>query len=223
MIRVPESELMSEAEQARAYSAADFSEPHEAFVRHFGERFPRFTAGEVLDLGCGPADVTTRFARNYPATRVLGIDGSREMLAEGARRVASHPAGSRVTLRELFLPSDALPCASFDAVISNSMLHHLREPAVLWSQAVAAARPGAPIFVMDLMRPPDLATAERFVALYAGDASPVLQQDFFASLVAAYEIDEVRAQLAAAGLGHLNVEAVSDRHLAAWGCAPSRS
>ncbi|MFN7951407.1 MAG: methyltransferase domain-containing protein [bacterium] len=219
MIRVPERELMDAADQARAYAEADFAEPHEAFVRHFGERFPAFQGGDVVDLGCGPADVTTRFARTYPGARVLGIDGSPAMLAEGRRRIASHPAGERITLRELFLPSEQLPRAGFDAVISNSLLHHVSEPAVIWSAARAAARTGAPIFVMDLMRPPDLATAERFVALYAGDAPPVLQHDYFASLLAAYEPDEVRAQLVACGLDHLVVEPVSDRHLVAWGVA----
>lgn len=217
MIRTPEPELMTAEDQARAYAEADFSEPHEAFVRRFAERFPDFSDGEVLDLGCGPADVTTRFARAYPAVRMMGVDGSVAMLAEGRKRLASSELAPRVTLRKLFLPCETLPRGAFDAVISNSLLHHLSDPAVIWQSARAAAKPGAPVLVMDLMRPPDLATAERFVNLYVGDAPPVLQQDFFASLLAAYELDEVTAQLAAVGLAHLTVEAVSDRHLVVWG------
>lgn len=217
MIRTPEPELMTAEDQARAYAEADFSEPHEAFVRRFVERFPGFEGGDVLDLGCGPADVTTRFARAYPGARMLGVDGSAAMLGEGRKRLAASDLAQRVTLKELFLPCEALPRESFDAVISNSLLHHLSDPAVIWESARAAAKPGAPVLVMDLMRPPDLPTAERFVNLYVGDAPPVLQQDFFASLLAAYELDEVKAQLAAVGLAHLTVEPVSDRHLVVWG------
>ena len=45
----------------------------------------------------------------------------------------------------------------------------------------------------------------------------MLKRDFHQSLLAAYTPDEVRAQLATAGLDQLKVEAVSDRHLIVWG------
>ena len=66
MKRIPEPELMDDPEQARAYALADFSEPHQAFIDHFARCFPRHRPRRVLDLGCGPADVTIRFARAYP-------------------------------------------------------------------------------------------------------------------------------------------------------------
>ena len=66
MERIPEPELMDEAEQARAYAEADFSGPHDMFVQLFREAFPDTApAGAVLDLGCGPADVTRRFASAF--------------------------------------------------------------------------------------------------------------------------------------------------------------
>ncbi|HEX6174620.1 MAG TPA: SAM-dependent methyltransferase, partial [Candidatus Binatia bacterium] len=62
MERIPEPELMDEDEQARAYALADFAEPHNHFVELFRECFPdEAITGHVLDLGCGPADVTLRF------------------------------------------------------------------------------------------------------------------------------------------------------------------
>ena len=39
MERIPEPELMDDPEQARAYASADFSEPHQAFVERFTQRF----------------------------------------------------------------------------------------------------------------------------------------------------------------------------------------
>ena len=70
---------------------------------------------------------------------------------------------------------------------------------------------------MDLLRPADRATAKKFVSMYAADEPDVLQTDFFNSLLAAFEVDEIGAQLARAGLGHLPLEVVSDRHVVVWG------
>ena len=50
--RIPEPQLMDDEAQAEAYATTDFSEPHQAFVTHFTERFPDFSGGEVMDLGC---------------------------------------------------------------------------------------------------------------------------------------------------------------------------
>jgi len=50
--------------------------------------------------------------------------------------------------------------------------------------------------------------------------APVLKEDFYNSLLAAFEPGEIEAQLREAGLGALQIEQVSDRHLAVWGRAP---
>ncbi len=215
--RIPEPELMDEPEQACAYAAADFSVPHNAFVTFFQKCFPGFTHGKVIDLGCGPADVSIRFSRAYPDTSVLGVDGAEAMLAHGRIAVENGGLGQRLSLQQRRLPDADLPFEAFDAVISNSLLHHLDDPAVLWQTVRHVARPGAAILVMDLMRPARITDAESLARLYAADAPPVLQHDFFHSLLAAYNPGEVRQQLDSAGLIQLQVEAVSDRHLLVWG------
>lgn len=217
LLRIPEPELMDEPEQARAYAEADFSEPHNAFVAHFQERFPGFTHGKVIDLGCGPADVSIRFSRAYPDTNVLGVDGAEAMLALGRAAVNNGDLSHRLNLQQCHLPDVNLPFEAFDAVISNSLLHHLDDPAVLWQTVRHVARPGAVVLIMDLMRPARVTDAESLARLYAAAAPPVLQQDFFHSLLAAYNPGEVRQQLDSAGLMQMQVEAVSDRHLLVWG------
>lgn len=219
MNRIPEPDLMDDLEQAYAYANADFSEPHQAFVRYFQERFPEFERGRVLDLGCGPADVTMRFARAYPAVSVTGVDGAEAMLSLGRERLARHDLADRVTLLRLHLPAP-LPQpydAQYDAVISNSLLHHLADPAVLWETIKQSVKPGAPVFVMDLLRPHSIEAAERLTATYAADAPAVLRKDFFNSLLAAYQPDEIALQLRAAKLGKFKIEPVSDRHVVIWG------
>lgn len=86
MMRIPEPELMNDPAQARIYAAADFSEPHGRFIELFAERFPDIRPrGLVLDLGCGPADISIRFARAYLSCRIVGVDGAPAMLTEAAR------------------------------------------------------------------------------------------------------------------------------------------
>jgi hypothetical protein len=102
-------------------------------------------------------------------------------------------------------------------IFSNSLLHHLADPAVLWSTIYDWANSGCRVCVMDLLRPESRAAAERLVNQYAGDEPTVLQNDFLHSLLAAYEEAEIVEQLHSASLP-LSVEVISDRHVIVWGC-----
>ncbi len=217
MKRMPEPDLMDDAEQARAYAETDFSEAHDAFVSHFKLRFPFFFEGKVLDLGCGSADVILRFAKAFPKTRITGIDGAQAMLDIGLRDVEQKGFSHQIKLQRCMLPDDDLLSKCFDVVISNSLLHHLIEPLTIWDTIKRCAVQGGPIFVMDLMRPGSSDRAKELVQLYAGDASPILQRDFYNSLLASYTTDEIRMQLTTSGFEYLATETISDRHLLVWG------
>lgn len=218
MLRTPEPELMDDPAQAQAYAQADFSAPHQFFVEQFGRRFPgRRVTGRVVDLGCGDADVTVRFARANPYCRVLAVDAAPAMLDQARRRLAREALASRIALLEGLLPQCLEGLPRFETVISNSLLHHLAEPATLWRAVRRAVRPGAAVFIMDLMRPESPAAALALRDTYAAGEPEVLRRDFLNSLHAAYRVDEVRRQLDDAGLEQLAVEAVSDRHWVVWG------
>ena len=220
MQRIEEPELMDEPGQARAYAEADFEEPNSQFVAHvlawLGE-LPRGAA--ILDLGCGPGDITLRLARSLPTARVHGLDGSPAMLAIARKRLAAEPDG-RVAFIQGLVPGAELPLQGYDAIVSNSLLHHLHQPAGFWETIADTGSPGAPVVVMDLFRPPDEATALALVETYAAGEPEVLRKDFHASLLAAFEPDEVRDQLAACRLGGFTVETVSDRHMLIRGRLP---
>ena len=204
--------------QARAYAEADFSEPHGRLLDTLRERLPELPErGAALDLGCGPADVTLRFARAFPGWTVDGVDAAAAMLRLGRERVHAEGLDDRVRLAACRLPDDPTPRAAYDLVLSNSLLHHLPEPAALWQVAKARAAPGARLFVMDLHRPETPDAARALVERHAAGEPDVLQRDFHASLHAAYTLDEIRAQLARAGLAHLGSECISDRHWIVWG------
>jgi SAM-dependent methyltransferase len=218
MQRIPEPELMEEFEQARAYASADFSEPNERFVGLFESEFPGLRSGVVLDLGCGPGDIALRLARRNAGLQVDGLDGSRPMLAFGEERLRAEPAlASRVRFVQGILPGARLPRERYDAIVSNSLLHHLHDPQVLWRAVLDHGAPGAAVLVMDLYRPDSAGAAQEIVEAYAGEEPEVLKRDFYNSLCAAFDPDEVREQLASAGLGALEVHTVSDRHMVVAG------
>lgn len=222
MERIPEPELMEVEDQARAYAEADFEEPHSRFLTLLKESFPQLNiSGRVLDLGCGPGDISMRVARAFPACSVLGIDGSQAMLERGREILRRSGAlESRVELAQVMLPADGVPAGDYEIIISNSLLHHLADPQVLWNAIREAGASGTPVFVMDLMRPVSITEAKKIVEAYTVGEPEILKKDFHASLLAAYRIDEVREQLRGAGLECLNLSSVSDRHLLVWGRLP---
>lgn len=217
MKRTPEPELMNEASQARAYAEADFQEPNQLFLDLFTEHFPSFDGKTVVDLGCGPADIAIEFALQHPDARVIGVDGAQSMLEFGHNRIAKTGLAGQVELRCLYLEPETVkhicPSSGADAVISNSLLHHLATPDTLWQAINFLGRKGAKIMVMDLTRPDSTSKAAGIVQQYASDEADILQEDFYNSLLAAYTVDEVRGQLDAYGLQHLKVSRPSDRHL----------
>jgi SAM-dependent methyltransferase len=210
---------MADPAQALAYAEADFSESNGLFVELFRRLQPSPFTGSMLDLGCGPGDIPIRLARAFADARIDAVDGAEAMLAL-ARSAVAGDAGLSARIRWICarIPSaEAMPKAPYDALLSNSLLHHLSDPLDLWRTLRAAARPGAPVLVMDLARPADADGVDRVLAAHAAGAPEVLWNDFRNSLFAAYTVEEVRDQLAAAGIAGMSVEMVSDRHLAVWG------
>jgi SAM-dependent methyltransferase len=210
--RIPEPELMDSPAQALAYASADFADVNSRFVERFVGAFPEFTRGDLVDLGCGPADISLRLARAVPACRVAAVDGSLPMLA--LAREAAREAGqqSRVAAIAGRVPSLPFESSCFDAVVSNSLFHHLADPDRGWAEVRRIARRGAPLFVMDLFRPATREDAARIVDEAARHEPEILRSDFYNSLCAAFRVEEVRAQLARAGLGGCRCEIVSERH-----------
>jgi ubiquinone/menaquinone biosynthesis C-methylase UbiE len=215
MERRPEPELMLSPDQAAAYAAADFSEPHNHFVELCCQHNPQpDLAGPVLDLGCGPGDVTFRFARAFPLARITAVDGSEAMLAQGRQALEREPTWrSRIQFLRAVLPADPIPQEPYVAIFSNSLLHHLHEPLILWQTVKRCARSGTRVWIMDLRRPVNESQARALTDVYAAGAPEVLERDFHNSLLAAFEPPEVEAQLRQAGLAELQVKVVSDRHL----------
>lgn len=211
MKRTPEPELMDAPEQARAYAEADFAEPNRLFVEAAGELLAGLDRGTVIDLGCGPGDICIRLAQRLPDWHIVGLDAGPNMLALAEQAVQTARLDQRIELLQAHLP-DELPDGHFDAIVSNSLLHHLPDPASLWQSIATLGGPGCRVLVMDLHRPADESTARSLVDQYAAGAPEVLRQDFYNSLLAAWTADEITHQLRQAGLSRLKLSLPSDRH-----------
>ena len=210
MERLLEPEIMADPEQALVYSKADFEEENQGFVDRFREYYPELTQGHVLDFGCGPGDIAIRLARALPDVRITGVDASGPMIEIAERAVATQGLSGRIQFRCERFQSSVVDSA--DAVISNSLLHHVPNPLQLWYSVKKLGKPGAVVLIMDLLRPGSVEEAQEIVNRYASKEPAILRRDFFNSLLAAFTEDEVASQLAELNLSRLLIDVPDDRH-----------
>jgi ubiquinone/menaquinone biosynthesis C-methylase UbiE len=218
MKRVPEPELMDDPEQALAYCRADFEEPHSKFIKLLvGFRSQVGHIDTILDMGCGTGDITFRVGRAFPDSVIDAIDGSAAMLDYAKEGLKKSPElEGRVHFIHGMIQEFA-PGKSYDLIVSNSLLHHLSDPAHFWRAAKRLSASGTGVFIMDLLRPGTAGEARRLVETYSPDEPEILKRDFYNSLLAAFEIGEVKQQLEEAGLGGFETARASDRHLIVYG------
>jgi len=215
MQRTIEPELMNDEEQSYAYAQADFKEPNLHFINLFQETFGHQLKGNVLDLGCGNADITIAFAIAYPDCMIDGIDGAAAMLDHGRKVLNNQPLSikKKVRLIEGIIPDIELPEPNYNAIISNSVLHHIHNPAILWQFIKSYGTKDSRVFIGDLLRPSSPEKAKDIVELYANNEPDILKKDFYNSLLAAFTISEITEQLKLANLDNLSVTQISDRHV----------
>ena len=225
MQRRLEPELMNGDAQVQAYADADFSSGDQATIeaiqRLLAPTSPLPPDPLVVDLGCGPGNITLRLAGLFPKARIIGIDGAESMLAvarEQAQQQQLEMSFLCQTLQEV-LRGPLLGQA--DLIVSNSLLHHLHQPDLLWKVTQALAAPGCRTLHRDLRRPDSDAEVQQLLLKHLPWAPEVLQHDFAASLAAAFEPQEVTAELHKLGLDQLTVLAEDDRYLVVSGLVKS--
>jgi 2-polyprenyl-3-methyl-5-hydroxy-6-metoxy-1,4-benzoquinol methylase len=213
MKRTLEPELMDLPEEAAAYAEADFAEGTSDYIDRILQRAGDRESLAVVDLGTGPGTIPIPLAEARPTWHVLAVDASQAMLDIALHELQSARVEERVALRLADVKSTGLPAQQFDIVLCNSVLHHMPEPLLLWREIKRLAKHGGLVFVRDLARPADEAGARRLVQLHASAESQLLQEEFYRSLLAAFTLEEVRDQLAQAGLPSLQVAPLFDRYL----------
>ena len=210
MQRTLESEVMDKEENVLAYASADFSSVNQRFVDDLIKNYSHIK--NVLDLGCGPADIPIRLAQALSKVHITAIDASKKMIESAKAAVTKARLSNHITLVQAYLPGLPFKPKTFDGIISNSILHHLPDPNVFWEEIKKLGKSGAAVFIMDLLRPDSKEKAKEIVKQYSGNEHPLLKEDFCNSLLAAFTLNEVKDQLIKAGFSNLNAEIISDRH-----------
>jgi len=109
---------------------------------------------KVLDVGCGTGAVTiparVRVGKNGAAA---GIDPAPEMIAVARQKAVR--AGLEIDFRVGVIESLPFPDASFDAVTSSLMMHHLPEQLQVkgLAEIFRVLKPGGRLLIADMMLP----------------------------------------------------------------------
>ena len=208
--RILEPEVMDTAEEARDYDGMDHSHVNQLFVADFLRLAA--TAKNSLDVGTGTAQIPIALCNAHPTIHVIAIDLANEMLAVGRQNVARVGLAERIDLRLIDAKAMPFADASFDAVISNSIVHHIPEPFAVFAEMARVVKKGGVLFVRDLLRPKSRAELDGFVRKYASEANSHQQKMFSESLHAALTLGEVRELVKGVGFDPENITQTSDRH-----------
>ncbi len=244
MGRVLEPEVMDTAEEARDYDAMDHGAVNTRFCDDFlwfanqgGRRALGAQAVRIIDFGTGTALIPIELCRRAAGFTVVAIDLAEHMLALAERHVKRAGFGERVLLERVDAKGTPYADGAFGATVSNSIVHHIPEPARCLAEMWRVTAKNGLLFVRDLHRPESDAEVDRLVALYTGDppgaapghppgaaggeplADPAHVESFEnqralfrASLCAALTVAEVAALVAPLGVPASAVTMTSDRH-----------
>ncbi len=210
--RILEPEAMDTPAEAADYDAMDHSVVNERFAADFLDTHGPCRGGEVLDVGTGTARIPIALCRVDPEARVVGLDLAEAMLELAGRNVNEAGLSDRIRLERGDGKGLAHPSATFEAVVSNTIVHHIPDPSPALAEMARVVAPGGTLFVRDLARPDTLEDVHRLVDLHASGESPRACALFEASLHAALTVGEVQSLVVALGLPADGVTMTSDRH-----------
>ena len=210
MERIPEPEVMDNWEEAREYDAMDFTQVNQEFTELAIELGPE--TGLILDAGTGTARIPILIAQRRSQWQITGIDLSANMLFIGNQNVEQAGLEQQIKLEQIDSKQLPYPDATFDMVISNSIVHHLTNPLIFFQEIQRLLKPQGGIFLRDLTRPSSETELNSLVEQYARDCNEHQQKLFRDSLNAAYTLDEIINFIESVGLENMRIYQSSDRH-----------
>ena len=228
MERIPEPELMEKKEQVISYDEADFSEGEITLINQINHYLleKNISLSEkdlIVDLGCGPGNISEKLAIKWPNTEVVGIDGSKEMIlrAEYKRKNSTN----REKLKNLrYICSDIkeiklnnfLLKKRISLLVSNSLIHHITNLEDFFD-IIKSLSNNTINFHKDLKRPFDEKSALELKAQCSIKYNEILTNDYYASLRASYTFKELNNFTLENDLSSLEVFEEDDKYLIVYG------
>ena len=229
MERVPEPELMEEKEQVISYDEADFSEGEVNLINQINQYLLKknISLGEkdlIVDLGCGPGNISEKLAIKWPNTAVVEIDGSKEMIlrAEYNKSISNN----QKKLKNLrYICSDIKDIKSnnflfkkrISLLVSNSLIHHITKLEDFFNTIRSLSSNITVNFHKDLKRPSDEKSALELKSQCSKKYNEILTNDYYASLRASYTFKELKNFTLENNLSSLDVFEDGDKYLIVYG------
>jgi ubiquinone/menaquinone biosynthesis C-methylase UbiE len=155
----------------------------------------RGVKGKFLEVGSGPAVLTTMVVRAIPKAHITAVELSPAMITVAKEQVESGGLADRID----FVQGDATDArlldqlGQFDLVYSTYSLHHWDDPETVIKNLLRAVAPGGTLLIHDL---------RRVWWLYWIPS----QEGFFISIRAAYTPAEIRDLLSRIGVDRYEVK-----------------
>jgi len=228
MERTPEPELMEEKEQVISYDEADFSEGEVNLINQINHYLLRnnISLGKrdlIVDLGCGPGNISEKLAMKWPNTEVVGIDGSKEMIlrAEYNKNISTNQ--KLKNLRYICSDIKDIKTNNFlfkkkiNLLVSNSLIHHITNLEEFFNTIRSLSSNITGNFHKDLKRPLDKKTALELKEQCSTKYNEILTNDYYASLRASYTFKELKNFTLENDLFSLDVFEEGDNYLIVYG------
>jgi len=200
---------MDSDEQAQAYASADFSDANKIFLSNMLSVSSSLHGKAILDVGCGDGEIIIDIKKRFDCN-LTAIDGSASMLKQFLLKSVKNNIQDVSVINER-IEKHPFKNNTFDFVICNSLLHHVKDPQLFWERVIDITKPGGYVLAMDLVRPPNLMSLNNILQKHGND-NQVLMKDFKNSLMAAYTVNEVEKQISIfKGIKSI-INIVSDRH-----------
>ena len=229
MERIPETELMEKKEQVISYDEADFSEGEFNLINQINHYLLRNNISLskkdlIVDLGCGPGNISEKLATKWPNTEVVGIDGSKEMIlrAEYNKEISNNQKNLK-NLR--YICSDIKDIKSTDfftkkkisLLVSNSLIHHITHLEDFFKTIRSLSSNITVNFHKDLKRPLDEKSFLEIKTQCSTKYNEILTNDYYASLRASYTFKELKNFTLENDLSSLEVFEDGDKYLILYG------
>ena len=228
MERIPEPELMEKKEQVISYDEADFSEGEVNLINqinHYLLKKNIFLSEKdlIVDLGCGPGNISEKLATKWPFTKVVGIDGSKEMIsrAEYNKSISTNQKKLK-NLRYVCSDIKDIKLTNFfkkkiSLLVSNSLIHHITNLEDFFNTIKSLSSDITVNFHKDLKRPLDEKSALELKAQCATKYNEILTNDYYASIRASYTFKELKNFTLENDLSSLDVFEDGDKYLIVYG------
>ncbi len=193
ILRIPEPELIMEnEEQVIAFDQAGQSQgPIDPVYLFSAIQITRTIQGSknVLDLGCGSAQLLSRMAQANPTSQFTGVDLSDKMLTFSKALLNEKKITNVNLIKSDMTRLDGFVDHSFDAVYSSLALHHLPDEKSLESffiQLVRVLKPGGKFVLFDYSLLKSKSSLEYLLLRGGLHHSKVYIDDTFNSMQAAF-------------------------------------